>query len=60
MRSDKHFYPHLLTREQASLFCVDPKSFDKCIRSNDNLKRLVIDLFTIKLVFNYHISVIFL
>jgi len=35
--------PYLLTREQASNFLgIDPKSFDKYIRSNDNLERFMI------------------
>lgn len=36
-------YPYLLTREQAASFLgVDPKSFDKYIRSNDHLHRFVV------------------
>ncbi|WP_231554739.1 helix-turn-helix domain-containing protein [Planococcus sp. PAMC 21323] len=36
-------YPYLLTREQASSFLgVDPKSFDKYIRSHDKLNRFMI------------------
>lgn len=36
-------FPYLLTREQASKFLgIDPKSFDKYIRPNDNLKRFMI------------------
>ena len=36
-------YPYLLTREQASYFLgIDPKSFDKYIRSNDRLQRFMI------------------
>ncbi|KOF09462.1 DNA-binding protein [Planococcus glaciei] len=35
--------PYLLTREQASIFLgVDPKSFDKYIRSHDDLNRFMI------------------
>ncbi|EOL45056.1 helix-turn-helix domain-containing protein [Enterococcus caccae] len=35
--------PYLLTREQASTFLgIDPKSFDKFIRSNNSLKRFMI------------------
>lgn len=35
--------PYLLTREQASNFLgIDPKSFDKYIRSNDKLERFMI------------------
>lgn len=36
-------YPYLLTREQASSFLgIDPKSFDRYIRSHDNLNRFMI------------------
>lgn len=36
-------YPYLLTREQASDFLgIDPKSFDKYIRSHDELDRFMI------------------
>ena len=36
-------FPYLLTREQASKFLgIDPKSFDKFIRPNDNLERFMI------------------
>ena len=36
-------YPYLLTREQASKFLgIDPVSFDKYIRSDDNLERFMI------------------
>lgn len=36
-------FPHLLTREQAARFLgVDPKSFDKYIRSNEWLGRFMI------------------
>lgn len=39
---DKEF-PYLLTREQASSFLgIDPKSFDKYIRSHDDLARFMI------------------
>lgn len=35
--------PYLLTREQASKFLgIDPKSFDKYIRSHDDLERFMI------------------
>lgn len=35
--------PYLLTREQAAAFLgVDPKSFDKYIRSQDSLTRFMI------------------
>jgi hypothetical protein len=36
-------FPYLLTREQASTFLgIDPKSFDKYVRSNDSLVRFMI------------------
>nr|WP_289038868.1 DNA-binding protein [uncultured Allobacillus sp.] len=36
-------YPYLLTREQASRFLgIDPKSFDKYIRSDDKLDRFMV------------------
>ena len=36
-------YPYLLTREQASKFLgVDPKSFDKYIRSDESLERFMV------------------
>lgn len=36
-------FPYLLTREHASKFLgIDPKSFDKFIRANDNLERFMI------------------
>lgn len=36
-------YSFLLTREQASRFLgIDPKSFDKYIRPNDDLKRFML------------------
>lgn len=45
-------YPYLLTREQASRFLgIDPKSFDKYIRSHNNLDRFMIgrqERYTIK------------
>lgn len=35
-------YPYLLNREQASKFIgIDPKSFDKYIRSDNTLKRFM-------------------
>ena len=35
--------PYLLTREQASHFLgIDPKSFDKFVRANDELERFMI------------------
>ncbi|EAC9603108.1 DNA-binding protein [Listeria monocytogenes] len=44
MENTQHIQlPYLLTREQASAFLgVDPKSFDKYIRSHDDLKRFMI------------------
>lgn len=42
-KNENMFYPLLLTREQASTYLgVDPKSFDKFIRSSDDLKRFMI------------------
>lgn len=45
-------YPYLLTREQASRFLgIDPKSFDKYIRSHNDLDRFMIgrqERYTIK------------
>lgn len=45
-------YPYLLTREQASRFLgIDPKSFDRYIRSCDDLERFMIgrqERYTIK------------
>ncbi|MGF2053985.1 DNA-binding protein [Vagococcus fluvialis] len=39
----KNTYSYLLTREQASNYLgIDPKSFDKFIRSNDKLPRFMI------------------
>ncbi|KAA8709938.1 helix-turn-helix domain-containing protein [Lactococcus garvieae subsp. garvieae] len=36
-------YPYLLNREQASKFIgIDPKSFDKYIRSDNTLKRFMV------------------
>lgn len=36
-------YPYLLTREQASNFLgIDPKSFDKFVRSHHDLERFMI------------------
>lgn len=44
MNEEKEFgTPYLLNREQASKYLgIDPKSFDKYIRSNDSLKRFMI------------------
>lgn len=37
-------YPYLLTRERAARFLgIDPKSFDKYIRSHNHLDRFMID-----------------
>lgn len=42
-KSMENSYPYLLNREQASKFIgIDPKSFDKYIRSNDTLKRFMV------------------
>lgn len=36
-------FPLLLTREQASHYLgIDPKSFDKYVRSSDDLKRFMV------------------
>lgn len=36
-------FPFLLTREMASHFLgIDPKSFDKFVRSSDDLKRFMV------------------
>jgi len=41
--SNKNSFPYLLNRSQASEFLgIDPKSFDKYIRSNSELKRFMI------------------
>lgn len=49
--------PFLLTREQASNFLgVDPKSFDKYIRSSDKLKRFMVgkhERYTVKELTNF-------
>lgn len=49
--------PYLLTREQASRFLgIDPKSFDKYIRSNKHLDRIMIgrqERYTIKSLINF-------
>lgn len=43
MQRDYLHYPFLLTREQAADFLgIDPKSFDKYIRSHSDLKRFMI------------------
>lgn len=42
MKDNKNM-PYLLTRETASQYLgIDPKSFDKYFRQNDNLKRFMI------------------
>lgn len=52
MNSEIKKFPLLLTREMAANFLgVDPKSFDKYIRSSDDLKRFMIgkhERYTIK------------
>ena len=52
MNSEVKKFPLLLTREMAANFLgVDPKSFDKYIRSSDDLKRFMIgkqERYTIK------------
>lgn len=53
----KKYYPYLLNREQASKFLgIDPKSFDKYIRSNETLTRFMIgkhERFTIQSLINF-------
>ncbi|QJX60371.1 helix-turn-helix domain-containing protein [Niallia circulans] len=50
-------FPYLLTREQASRFLgIDPKSFDKYIRSNEQFERFMIgrhERYTIKALINF-------
>lgn len=50
-------FPYLLNREQAARFLgVDPKSFDKYIRSHNNLDRFMIgrqERYTIKSLINF-------
>lgn len=47
-------YPYLLTRTQAAQFLgIDPRTFDKHIRSNDNFKRFMVgrhERYTIKFI----------
>lgn len=47
-------YPYLLTREQAAQFIgIDPRTFDKYIRSDDNFKRFMLgrhERYTIKCI----------
>lgn len=51
MNTNKNF-PYLLTREMAAIYLgIDPKSFDKYLRQNTNLKRFMIgsqERYTIK------------
>ena len=43
MITEKSEFPLLLTREQASNYLgIDPKSFDKYVRSSDDLKRFMV------------------
>jgi len=43
MHKEKNKFPLLLTREQASNYLgIDPKSFDKYVRSSDDLKRFMV------------------
>lgn len=43
MIKEKKEFPLLLTREQASHYLgIDPKSFDKYVRSSDDLKRFMV------------------
>ncbi|MFB8530703.1 DNA-binding protein [Enterococcus casseliflavus] len=43
MHKKKNEFPLLLTREQASNYLgIDPKSFDRYVRSSDDLKRFYI------------------
>jgi len=43
MHEIQYELPYLLTREQASKFLgIDPKSFDRYIRANDDLERFMI------------------
>lgn len=50
-------YPYLLTREQASKFLgIDPKSFDKYIRSHNHLDRFMVgrqERFTIESIVRF-------
>ncbi len=50
-------YPYLLNREQAAIFLgVDPVTFDKYIRSDDNFKRFMVgrhERYTIKFIIEY-------
>lgn len=51
------YYPYLLNREQAARFLgIDPKSFDKYIRSDENLARFMIgkhERFTIQSLISF-------
>ena len=43
MNSEEKKFPLLLTREMAANFLgIDPKSFDKYVRSTDELKRFMV------------------
>ncbi|MGF3226753.1 helix-turn-helix domain-containing protein [Facklamia sp. P12932] len=43
VNTNTNVLPYLLTREQASRFLgVDPKSFDKYVRSHDSLERFMV------------------
>lgn len=57
LQSTPKDYPHLLTREQASIFLgVDPKSFDKYIRPHNDLIRFMIgrqERYTIKSLMDF-------
>jgi len=50
-------HPYLLTRQQAAEFLgVDPTSFDKYIRSNENLERFMVgrhERYTMKSLINF-------
>lgn len=50
-------YPYLLNREQAAKFLgIDPKSFDKYIRSHDTLDRFMLgrhERYTIKSLIDF-------
>lgn len=64
MFTDYPKLPLLLTREQASAFLgIDPKSFDKYVRSSDELPRFMVgrqERFTVKtlndFIMNHSIS----
>lgn len=56
-RKECFSFPYLLTREQASCFLgIDPKSFDKYIRSDEHLERFKIgrhERYTMKALINF-------